>query len=276
MITHEVHGIDVPALGFGTWALRGEDCAASVADAIAAGYRHIDTAARYGNEDAVGEGIRRGGVPRDALFVTTKVWYTDLAPADVASSLDDSLRRLRLDHVDLALIHWPSATLPFEPALDALGDAARRGRTRLLGVSNFTPRLLRQAIAHAGEAVACNQVEYHPYLAQTPLRDAMTLNDGFLTAYAPLARSRTANDPLLQSIGAAHGKTATQVGLRWLVQQPGVAAIPKAASPEHRRANLDIFDFELSPEEMAAIDELDRGERFVFPPWASGRGWDIE
>lgn len=275
MITHAVGGVEVPALGFGTWALRGEDCAASVADALAAGYRHIDTASRYGNEEAVGEGIRRGGVARDALFVTTKVWYTDLAPDDVAASLDQSLRHLGLDRVDLALIHWPSPDLAFEPALDALLDAQRRGKTRLIGVSNFSPRLLRQAIAHAGDAIACNQVEYHPYLGQTPLRDAMVLNDGFLTAYAPLARARASNDPMLQSIGAAHGKSATQVTLRWLVQQPGVAAIPKAGSPEHRRANIDIFDFELSPEEMAAIAELDRGERFIFPPWASGRVWDI-
>ncbi len=276
MITIRAGGVDVPAIGFGTWPLKDEACAAAVADALAIGYRHIDTAARYGNEAAVGEGLRRAGLPRDEVFVTSKVWYTDLAPDAFAASVERSLRDLGLDYVDLLLIHWPEPGKPIEPALDTLLSYKQAGRARLVGVSNFSPRQLRQAIAHAGRDISCIQVECHPFLAQRTLRDAIAHNDGFLTAYTPLARGLVAEDETLVAIGRAHGKTAAQVALRWLVQQGRVAAIPKAGSSENRKANLDVFDFALTAEEMARIDALDRGERVVFPPWSSEKVWSVD
>ena len=255
------HGSQVPVLGLGTWELRGQACVEAVERALTLGYRHLDTAQGYYNEAEVGAGLRRSGVPRDQVFLTTKVRPRNYRSGDVRSSTEASLAALGVDHVDLLLMHWPSRDVPLEETLGAMRDLRDRGLVRHLGVSNFAPSLLRRA--HELAEVFTNQVEYHPFLSQTVLlREAERL-DHLLTAYSPVARGKVDEDPVLQEIGAAHGKTPGQVALRWLIQQPRVLAIPKAASEANQRRNIEIFDFTLSDDEMAAIHALDRDERLV-------------
>jgi diketogulonate reductase-like aldo/keto reductase len=272
MLHIDVDGVAVPALGLGTWPMKGDACRDAVAHALSSGYRHVDTAAAYANEEAVGEGIRRSSVPRSDLFLTTKVWYTDLAPAALAASADASLRRLGVDHVDLLLIHWPSPSHPLDDSLDALDRLRRDGKTRLVGVSNFPLRLLRQAIGRLGSGIACNQMEYHPFLSQAPLRQAMAANGGFLTAYSPLVKGAVVENPVLRAIAAERGRTPAQIVLRWFLQQDRVAAVPKAASPDRQRENFDVFGFRLDAGEMARIDGLACGRRTIDPSWAPD--WD--
>ena len=257
----EHHGSRVPVLGLGTWELRGDACVAAVESALALGYRHLDTAQGYFNEAEVGAGLRRSNVPRDEVFLTTKVRPRNYRHRDVVRSTEESLAALGVDHVDLLLMHWPNREVPLEETLGAMRDLRDRGLVRHIGVSNFAPTLLRQACELA--EVFTNQVEYHPFLSQQALlREAERL-ELLLTAYSPIARGRVSDDPVLQEIGAAHGKTPGQVALRWLIQQPRVLAIPKAASEANQRANIEIFDFTLSADEMARIHALDRGERLV-------------
>jgi 2,5-diketo-D-gluconate reductase B len=270
MIYASVKGARVPALGFGTWELRGEDCRDSVEDALAVGYRHIDTAQMYGNEAEVGTALRNAGVDRADIFLTTKIWHDKLASEDVGRSTEESLRRLKTEYVDLLLIHWPSERVPLEQTLDAMLELQQAGKTRHIGVSNFTPELFSRAAGHAPDF--CIQVEYHPFLSQQPLLALARQVDALLTAYSPVARGRVLSDPTIKEIGGKHGKNPVQVTLRWLLQQENVAAIPKAASPEHRRSNFDVFDFELNEEEMRRMSNLARGERLVSPrqaPWNS-------
>lgn len=261
MRTIDHHGSQVPVLGLGTWELRGEACVAAVERALALGYRHLDTAQGYFNEAEVGRGLQRSGVPRDEVFLTTKVRPRNYRARDVRSSTEASLAALGVTHVDLLLMHWPSREVPLEETLGAMRDLQDRGLVLHVGVSNFPPSWLRRA--HELAEVFTNQVEYHPFLSQQALlREAERL-DHLLTAYSPVARGRVDDDPVLLEIGAAHGKQPGQVALRWLVQQPRVLAIPKAASEANQRRNIEIFDFSLSDDEMAAIHGLDRGERLV-------------
>jgi len=257
----EVKGARVPALGFGTWPLSGADCSRAVAEAIAVGYRHIDTAQLYGNEAEVGAGIKRSGVARDELWITTKLSRDHLNAEAAARSTLESLGKLGLDHLDLLLIHWPSRTVPLAETLEAMTRLRQAGKTRFLGVSNFTTRLLDEAVRHAD--IICDQVEYHPFLAQRAVLGAVKKHGLFLTAYAPVARGRAPGDRTLQAIGRKHGKSAAQVALRWLLDQDNVAAIPKAGSRAHMEANLAIFDFALSAEDRAAIDALGGDRRIV-------------
>ena len=269
MITRSVSGIEIPALGFGTWKLSGPDCIAALRLALATGYRHIDTAQIYENEAEVGTALKESGVPRGDIFLTTKVWMTNLGARQMSASVEDSLRKLQTDYVDLLLIHWPSEDVPFAEQLQALAKLRDAGKARLIGVSNFPVALMREAVDNLGCPLACNQVEYHPYLSQKPVLDFTRTHDMLLTAYSPLARGKVAESKTLQEISARHGKSPGQVTLRWLLQQDGVAAIPKAASPGNIRANFDIFDFELSGDEMADIRALARPDgRMVHPAWA--------
>lgn len=263
MINVNLGGDEVPALGLGTWQLEGTACREGVAHALGLGYRHLDTAQVYGNEAQVGAGLRDAGVDRASVFLTTKVGRDDLTPGRVRSTTEASLRSLGTEYVDLLLIHWPNDDVPLEKTLDAFMALQDEGKTRHIGVSNFPPSLLERAVQHA--PVACNQVEYHPFLGQDTLRDLAAKHDLVLTAYSPLARGAVLKDETLRAIGEAHGKTPAQVALRWLVQQERVAAIPKASSAEHRAANFAIFDFELSDVEMERIHDLARGKRLVDP-----------
>ena len=262
----EARGRRVPKIGFGTFLMSGRSVKRAVADALAIGYRHIDTAAAYENEREVGRAIARSGVDRGDIWLTTKVWMDDLEPAPLRASAERSLRLLGTDHVDLLLIHWPSRDVPLERSLDAMAGLREQARTREIGVSNFPAGLFRQALETA--PVFCNQVEYHPFLEQDAVLGLCDEHDAMLTAYAPLAAGGVPGHPVLEEVGRAHGKTAAQVALRWLIEQPRVVAIPKASSHDRRAENLDVFDFQLSDEERARIDALPKDQREFDPGWA--------
>jgi 2,5-diketo-D-gluconate reductase B len=257
---------DLPRLGLGTWQITGPECVDAVSQALEIGYRHIDTARAYENELEVGRGLAESGVPRDEIFVTTKVPHTRLKPDQVRESAESSLRDLGLDRVDLILAHWPNPDVPLQDTLEAFVRLQEEGLTQLIGVSNFPPGLFAQALELA--PIATNQVEYHPFLGQDRLLELAEEHDAFITAYSPLAHGKVADDALLQEIGASHGKSAGQVALRWLLDQPRVVAVPKAASTARRAENLDVFDFELTPEERARIAALPKDRREIDPPWA--------
>lgn len=272
MIVIETRGARLPALGFGTWELRGAACREMLPVAVELGYRHIDTARAYDNEAEVGQGLQDAGLPRGELWVTTKLWMDELAPEGIAARLAESLERLRLDYVDLLLIHWPVEPAAHAEALAAMEEQRRAGRVRHLGVSNFTVEQLTAA-CDAGFELLTNQVEYHPFLSQDDLRGALDERDMVLTAYAPLARGRVFEEPTIRRIAERHGKSPAQVALRWLVQQRNVAAIPKAGSRKHAESNMAIFDFALEETEMAEIAGLGRERRrIVDPAWAPD--WD--
>jgi diketogulonate reductase-like aldo/keto reductase len=243
-------------LGLGTWRLSGQECVRAVERALALGYRHIDTAQMYGNEGEVGRGIQNSGVDREDVFLVTKVRTSSFSHENVIRSTRESLKKLRIDRVDLLLMHWPNPSVPLGETLGAMRELQEEGSVKHVGVSNFPPSMVEEAARHA--TVFCNQVEYHPYTAQDELLDQAKELDYLLTAYSPVARGRVSNDATLQEIGEAHGKTPAQVALRWLIQQEKVAAIPKAASEDHLRSNFDIFDFELSNEEMERVCALRR------------------
>jgi diketogulonate reductase-like aldo/keto reductase len=248
----EANGARIPAIGLGTWELRGRTCARIVEQALRLGYRHIDTAQIYENEREVGEGVRASGVKRDEIFLTTKVWTSHFAPNDLERSAKESLVRLRLTEVDLLLLHWPNPQVPLAETLGALARVKQQGLARHIGVSNFTVALIEQAVAACPELLVCDQVEYHPYLDQTVVREACARHGLALVAYSPVARGRIRNDRALQRIGDRYRKTAAQVCLRWLVQQ-NVAAIPRTSKLERLSENIEIFDFELSDEDMQQI-----------------------
>ena len=268
--TLDIQGIEIPKLGLGTWQLGGEDCVEAVRDAIELGYRHIDTARAYGNEAQVGQGLHDSGRNRDEIFLTTKLWYTELNAIGVHDQIEQSLRDLRTEYIDLLLIHWPSRRVPLAETLAAMAEAREAGRVRHLGVANFPSAMLREALEHA--PLICNQVEYHPYLAQPQVLDVVRDRAMMLTAYSPLAQGAVLRDPILGEIAAAHDRSSAQVALRWLLDQPQVSAVPKASSREHRAANLAVFDFELTDEERGRIAGLHRGIRTIDPPWAPA--WD--
>ena len=268
--TLTIQGIEIPKLGFGTWQLSGEDCVVGVRDAIELGYRHIDTARAYGNEEQVGQGLHDSGRNRDEIFLTTKLWYTDLRAVGVHDQVEQSLRDLRTEYIDLLLIHWPSRRVALAETLGAMREAREAGRVRHLGVANFPSALLREALEHA--PLICNQIEYHPYLAQPQVLDVVRERGLMLTAYSPLAQGAVLRDPILGEIAEAHDRSPAQIALRWLLDQPQVAAVPKASSREHRATNLAVFDFELSDEERGRIAGLHRAVRTIDPPWAPD--WD--
>ena len=266
MIHHTIQGTAVPALGFGTWQLEGDECRRAVEDALALGYRHIDTAQAYDNEEQVGRALKNADVPREEIFLTTKIWRDNLRPDDVSTSFQQSLKRLKTDYVDLLLIHWPHDAVPLGETLAAMSGFKAAGMVRHIGVSNFTPTLVGEALKHT--SIFCNQVEYHPFLSQDALLRLARKHGFLLTAYSPLAQGTVMDDETLQEIAEAHGKTPAQVALRWLIDQQHVAAIPKASSHDHRRANFDIFDFELTDGERQRLDALAQGRRLVDPDFA--------
>ncbi|MEK6478395.1 aldo/keto reductase [Catalinimonas sp. 4WD22] len=260
----------MPALGFGTYTLKGKDCVEGVSDAISLGYRHIDTAEMYDNEAEVGEGIKASEVSREELFITTKVWYTHLHKEALINAAHQSLQKLKLDYVDLLLIHWPNEDVPLKESLEAMMKLQEDGKVKHIGVSNFTVRMIDEARKIA--PVVCDQVEYHPYLDQSKLLEVVRKNDMFLTAYSPIGKGKVMDDENLRSIGEKYDKTAAQVSLRWHMQQDNVAAIPRSSSHERRKQNLEIFDFKLTAEEMQQISEKRGAERMIDPAWAPN--WD--
>ena len=246
----------MPVIGFGTWDLSGEICASSVSEAIKIGYRHIDTAAGYRNEDSVGEGIRAAGVPREDLFITTKVRPEDLEDSAFKASVERSLKQIGVDQVDLLLIHWPSKTIPVADTITTLNAVKKSGWTRHIGVSNFTVKLLDEAWAATDAPLVTNQCEYHPYLNQDKLRAACFRHEMIFTAFSPLGRRVVLADPVIVGIAEKKKRMPAQVVLRWSIQQDATITIPKSSNPDHIRSNFAIFDFALDDAEMAAISAL--------------------
>lgn len=267
MHTATIQGVDVPTLGFGTWELEGDDCERGVGHALDVGYRHIDTAQIYGNEDRVGAALASNNVARDDVFLTTKLWIKNFARDKVAPSVEDSLTKLQTDYVDLLLIHWPSERVDPAETLEQMSALVDEGKVRHLGVSNYPPSWVQRAADVA--TVFCNQVEYHPYLSQDALRDLAVSKDFLLTAYSPLARGNVLDDDTLTEIGNAHDVSPAQVTLAWLMRQDHVAAIPKATSPEHIESNWKAGDVELSDDEMKQIHSLATDERIIDPKFAA-------
>ena len=264
-----LHGTAMPRLGFGTWRLSGEECRDAVATALRLGYRHIDTAAMYGNEAEVGAALRGSGLPRQELFVTTKVWRDDLAPEALLRSAAASRERLGLDHLDLLLVHWPNAAVPLRDTIAALDETVDRGWTKKVGVSNFPVALLTEAQRLTRHTILANQCEYHPGLDQSALIASCRASGTAFLAYHPLGQGRQLADPVIGGIAARHGVTPSQVVLRWHMQQPDIVAIPRSASPAHIAENAAVFDFALTEAEMASIFELGDGtERHVAPDFA--------
>jgi 2,5-diketo-D-gluconate reductase B len=271
MRTVEAKGFKIPTVGLGTWALRGRDCVRLTEQAIRIGYRHIDTAQMYDNEREVGEGVRASGL-RAEVMVTTKVQPTMLAPHDLERSVKESLARLRLDAIDLLLIHWPNPRVPLAETLGAMAKMKREGYTRQIGVSNFTVALLDEANKISSEPLICDQIECHPFLNQDKVISACRRHGMAVVAYSPIARGGAPGNKVLEKIGKAHGKTASQVCLRWLIQQ-GIVVIPRTSRVERLKENFDIFDFELSNAEMREIRGLAHGSGRIVD-WTWSPRWD--
>jgi 2,5-diketo-D-gluconate reductase B len=268
----QTQGIDLPRLGLGTFRMQGDACRAAVESALGLGYRHIDTAEMYANEDAIGAAIASSKIARKDLHVTTKVWNENLAPDAIRRAFDASLKKLRLDRVDLYLVHWPAKKMNLPAMFEALIKLKDEGRTRAIGVANFNIALLKTVVEDIKAPIACNQIEYHVMLDQTPIRRYLAAKSIPLVAYCPLAQGRAATDKTLMKIGKKHGASAAQVALKWLLDQDGVAAIPKASRAESQKANLDALHVGLDDEDRAAIAGLPKNKRFVNPGFAPA--WD--
>ncbi|HKU06848.1 MAG TPA: aldo/keto reductase [Bradyrhizobium sp.] len=265
-------GIAMPKLGLGTFRMQGDACRAAVESALALGYRHIDTAEMYGNEEPIGAAIAASRVPRGELHVTTKVWVENLAPAAIRKAFDASLKKLRLDHIDLYLVHWPSRSMNLPAVLETMLKLREEGRTRAIGVANFTTALLKVVVEEVKVPIACNQVEYHAMLGQVKLMKYLAAHNIPLVAYCPLAQGKVASDETLAKIGRKHNASAAQVALKWLLDQDGVAAIPKASRAESQKANLAALQVTLDDEDRKAIAALPKDRRCVNPGF--GPDWD--
>jgi diketogulonate reductase-like aldo/keto reductase len=272
MQTAKAGGAEVPILGLGTWPMRGASCVRIVAAALKLGYRHIDTAQMYGNEDDVGAGIVASGVPRGEVFITTKVERESTSAKRMRGSVEESLRSLGVESVDLLLAHWPNPRIPVAETVEALSDMKRRGYARHIGVSNYTVALVEEAVRLSPEPIVVNQIEYHPFLDQSKLIACNRRHGIATTAYSPVARGRVVGHDVIEDIAAVHDKTASQVSLRWLIQQD-VIAIPKSSRIERVRENFDIFDFALSDGEMERIFELGGRRHMINDPSSISR-WD--
>ena len=271
--TINTHGVTIPKLGFGT--SRMGDCGEIVANALKLGYRNLDTAWKYKTEKGVGEGMRASGVPRDEIFLTTKVSHEYLRADDFARMVDESLNNLKLDYVDLLMVHWPSPEkAPLAETMNALAKAKRDGKTRHVGVANFNIALIEDAIRLCPEPIINVQVEYHPYLDQTKLLAAVQRLGLAMTAYCPLGRGKMISDPVVAEIARAKGKSVAQVVLRWHLQQPNVIPIPRSSNPGRQAENMNIFDFALSDEEMQRIHALARADGRIANPVGRAPQWD--
>jgi 2,5-diketo-D-gluconate reductase B len=255
----------MPRLGVGTWPMRGTECRRAVESAIGLGYRHVDTAEMYGNEDAVGAALAACGVPRGELYLTTKVWNDKPRGTAIRAAAEASLRRLGQAYVDLYLIHWPSPRLDLPDALRALARLREEGLARAVGVANFPPGLLRQAVELDIVPIACLQVEHHVFLGQQRLLEYCRPRGIVLTSYTPVAKGAVARDATILGIARTHGASPAQVALAWLLAMPGVAAIPKAAAPERQRENLQAAKLALDAEDLAALAALPKDRRLVDP-----------
>ncbi len=246
-------GESIPSVGLGTWRLTGSECRESVRTALELEYRHLDTAQEYGNERQVGDALRHSDVDRESVFVTTKLGAKSRGYDDVFRSVEESLAKLDTDYIDLLLVHWPNVLTPLRETLSAMNELVDAGKIKYIGVSNFDIDRLHRARKLSEHGILMNQVQYNPYWSQTELLDYCRIHDVLVTAYSPLAHGGVLDDPVLRTIGERYGKTPAQVAIRWLIQQPNVLTVPKATSREHLADNIDVFDFELTDEEMDRI-----------------------
>ena len=267
------NGATIPALGYGTFRLPGPDTLRMVPQVLKLGFRHIDTAQIYGNEAEVGEGIERSGVRRADIFLTTKVWVDKYGHDALVASVDESLRKLRTDYVDLLLLHWPAGH-PLPEPVAALNEVVRSGKVRHIGVSNFNTAQMAEAIALSDAPLVTNQIEYHPYIDQSVVIRAARTAGLSITAYYAMADGRVFDEPVLKEIAAARGKSVAQVVLRWVIQQDGLVALSKTATETRAAENFAIFDFELSAGEMAAIHALARPDGRIVSPDGLAPVWD--
>ncbi|WLR96103.1 aldo/keto reductase [Shinella sumterensis] len=275
MKTVNANGAHIPQLGFGTFRMPENDVLSILPKALQAGFTHVDTAQIYENEAAVGEAIQRSGMARENIFLTTKVWVANYAKATFAASVEESLRKLKTDHVDLLLLHWPNDAVPLDVQIAELNAVRERGLTRHIGISNFNTALMAEAVRLSAAPLATNQVEYHPFLDQTKVHAAAETYGMALTAYFAMADGKVPAAPVLKEIGAAHGKSAAQVALRWLIQQPDVVALTKTVTEARLAENLAIFDFALTPDEMTRIHGLARTDGRIVSPDGLAPAWDV-
>ncbi|HVX77533.1 MAG TPA: aldo/keto reductase [Bradyrhizobium sp.] len=272
MIFRNLKSGRIPALGLGTWELEGDECVNAVERALEIGYRHIDTAVRYGNEVNVGRGVLRSGLPRDSLFITTKVWHDSLQYDQVLRSLESSLDRLGMDYVDLFLVHWPNPSVPLEATMSAMAELLERGWARNIGVSNFTIALLRKTCEELRIPISANQFEMHPFLDQDQLLGEVRRHGLVAEAYQPLAGGKVLSSPELTAIAKRYGRSPAQIVLRWLLQKDDVVAIPRSRNPANIASNFDVFSFELEEDDCRQIEALRGRTRYVNPSFAPQ--WD--
>jgi 2,5-diketo-D-gluconate reductase B len=268
MQSFQTQGVAIPRLGFGTFRMSGNGSEPVVERALELGYRHIDTAAMYENEDAVGAAIRASAVSRGELFVTTKVWHDQLAPSAIRRAFDISLGKLKLDYVDLYMVHWPSPDMDMAAVMEMLIALREEGLTKAIGVCNFNMPMLQKAVDQIGAPIAALQIEYHPFLDQSEMLTYLRGKNIPLTAYAPLAQGRATKDETLRAVGDKYGATAAQVAIAWLLDQDGVIAIPKAQRLDSQQSNLDALNLRLDDDDRRAIAALPKNLRYVQPPFA--------
>lgn len=266
MQTIKLTNSEIPQLGLGTWQLQGRKCKEAVLAALAMGYRHIDTAWVYDNQEIIGEALQEAKVSREKIFITSKVWRDHLHYLDVLEQCQETLEQLQLEYLDLYLIHWPHAHIPMSETFKALHELQQQGKLRNIGVSNFTISHLEEAQKHSRK-ISMNQVEYHPYLNQESLLEYCNKNKIKITAYSPLGRGQILHDKTLAAIAKQHNKSSAQICLRWSLQK-GMVVIPKASSEHHLKTNMEIFDFSLTEKEMQQINTIAANERLVNPGFA--------
>jgi 2,5-diketo-D-gluconate reductase B len=267
-----IQGIEVPEIGLGTYKLHDRECTQIVRQALELGYRHIDTAQSYKNSRGIGEAIGTSMVSREDIYLTTKIWHTNLQPDDVLQSTEDTLRELDTPYIDLLLIHWPNERVDLRKTIEAMLVLRDQGKAMNIGVSNFPLSMLKRVMEEIRAPIFCEQVEFHPFIDQLDILDYSIENEIMMSAYCPIARGKVVDQEDLQQIGEKYGKTPAQVALRWLIEQENVVAIPKSSSKEHLQENIDIYDFELTDDEFEQIDMIQKAERLVNPSFAPD--WD--
>ncbi|MFM0551123.1 aldo/keto reductase [Paraburkholderia sediminicola] len=264
----------IPAIGFGTYGMNGDDIYRMIPAALRAGFHHIDTAQIYRNEAEIGECVAESGIPRSEIFLTTKVWVSNYSARHFDASVNESLRKLKTDYIDLLLLHWPGSDVPLAEPIAQLNAVVRAGKVRHIGVSNFNRALMAEAIRLSAAPLVTNQFEYHPYLNQSLLIESTRQAGLAVTGYCGMAIGRVFPDPTLKEIAARHDKTIAQIVLRWLVQQPGVVALSRTTRIDRLAQNLAVFDFELDGADMAAIHALATANSRIVDPTGLAPLWD--
>jgi 2,5-diketo-D-gluconate reductase B len=275
MNTVEVQGAKIPALGFGTYGMSEADVGRVIPLALREGFRHIDTAQVYGNEAGVGAGWVASGLHRSELFLATKVWVANYVEERFESSVDESLRRLQTDYIDLLLLHWPNPRVPLAEQIERLNALVDRGKVRHVGVSNYNTAMLQAAKRLSRHPLVTHQFEYHPFLDQRHVIETTRALGMTVTAYCPMAVGRVLAEPKLIDIARRHRKSVAQIVLRWVIQQQAMIALSRTTRPARLAENAAVFDFELAPEEMAHIHGLAQPDSRIVSPPGLAPDWDL-